>query len=324
VPNSRRRAGGGLLCAAVVAADIDALERLSPGERGAVLGLALGGVRGVDALQGTQRIAGAVGATCRAALQALAALGRDQRARRLAAWAREAREPVPAGIARVHPGWLRAVLEREATPILLAVVVGLPAEVRAVAAEIVAARDDGPSLRAPAAVDPEALAELRRAVFAAIAPMPDAPAVARSGDAAPPPWTRFLSLSMPALAAELARRGAEVLGASLQGAPAEAVAHAAGRLGAGLGAVVQAAAARPLVAAERQEARDLVAAAAAPLPSPSPAPSDDRPLPAAEAIGIEALAGALTGAPAEVARAVAQRLPPALGRALLRVRDRGR
>src|SRR4051812_23207264 len=126
----------------------------------------MGGARGADPVQGAGRLAGASGDACRAALQALAALGRDERARRLAAWAREVREPVPAGIERVHPGWLRAVLEREATSILLAVVAGLPAEVRAVAAEIVEARDDDPSPRAPAAVEPEALAELRRAVFA--------------------------------------------------------------------------------------------------------------------------------------------------------------
>ena len=239
------RPGSGIdnLHAAGVGPDVDGglLGRLSAAERGAVLGLVVGGVRGGDPLAGAARLAGPEGEACRAALRALGALSREARARCLAALARGVIEAVPAGIERVHPGWLRAALAGEATPILLAVVSGLPAAVVAVASEIVEGRAEDPALRAPAAIPAGPLAELRRALFAPFVAMPDPPPPApRRGEPEPAWWLVLTALPVDALAAELARRGGETLGLSLQGAGAAIAARAA----AGLGAV----AARALLA----------------------------------------------------------------------------
>jgi hypothetical protein len=301
----------------------DLIGRLSPALRAVVLGLAVGGVRGVDPLDGAARIAGPEGEACRSALRALDALPREARARCLAALARAAIEPVPAGIERVHPGWLRAALAGEATPILLAVTAGLPAVVVAVAAEIADGRAEAPALRAPAAVPPGPLAELRRALFARFVAMPDPPLGPRAGEP-PPSWWRVLAaLPADALAAEIARRGGETLGVSLQGAGPEVAARTAAGLGAAAARALRAAAAGPAVTAvERERARAFVVAAAAAMEME--VEDGARPAEPAEGVGVEVVAEALAGEPDEAGRVLAQRLSPALGRMLLRVRDRRR
>src|SRR6185369_10669142 len=75
---TRFRAFFGIIAVTVTSADIEALGRLSPSERGVVVGLTVGGVRGVDPLQGAACVAGAAGDACRAALRALAGLPRDE------------------------------------------------------------------------------------------------------------------------------------------------------------------------------------------------------------------------------------------------------
>jgi flagellar biosynthesis/type III secretory pathway protein FliH len=294
-----------------------AFDQLSAGVRGLVLGLVLGGAHARDPAA-ADRLRGADGAACRAALDALGALPRDERARCLARLARAASAVPPPGIERVHPGWLRAALEREATPILLAIADGLPPAVGAVVAEIVEARghthaparDDAPSLRRPAAVDAGTLGELRRALFAPFVAMPDAAAAAAPGAS---PACRLASLGADELAGEIGRLGAEQLGASLHGAPPAVVARAAARLGEPAARIVLEAARAPRGAAERARARALVAAAS---------DAADRALAhlgVARSIGLHALADVLADEPDEGARAVALRLPPALGEALLRL-----
>jgi hypothetical protein len=297
--------------------DIDnLLGALPPAAAGFVLGIALGGASADEFAPAGALVQGAHGEACRAALRALGALPREQRAQSLAQLAGAANRAIPAGVERIHPGWLRAALDGEATAILLALVAGLPAEVVAVADEIVEARDEDPSLRAPAELEAEALAELRRALFAAFAPMPDPAAAARSdAPADAPEWRRLAALSPAALLDRLARTGAELLGASLHGAPPVVIARAAAGAGEAAGATVLASATGAVSPAQREHARSLVAAAA-PLCQESSA------LGLAQAIGLIALAEMLAQQEADAAPVLAQRLPPAIGQLLLQARPR--
>src|SRR5262249_19760377 len=147
--------------------------------------------------------------------------------RAMARLLRRARAPVPDGIERVHPGWLRAALENEATPVLRALTDGLPPEVKAIAHELVVARDEGAVEVSPAMAD-EVLAELQRAVFASLTPMPS-PAESERANA--PTWLRLAALPLAALLTEIERRGAATLGTSLAGAPPAVVARAAAAAG---------------------------------------------------------------------------------------------
>src|SRR2546423_720987 len=83
---------------------------------------------------------------------ARAALQGDERARARAGRAREGLAPVPAGVERIRPGWLRAALEGEPTSLLLALTDGLPAEVVSLARDIVAGRGEDPQPQALALV----------------------------------------------------------------------------------------------------------------------------------------------------------------------------
>ncbi|HVZ73620.1 MAG TPA: hypothetical protein VHJ20_14675, partial [Polyangia bacterium] len=118
-------------------------ETLSVDEQGAVLALARGDGRA------SVRLAGEAGARCRAALDALAALDDDARARELAALA--ATVATPAGVEGVHPGWLRRALENEPAEILGAVSRGAPAALGRAADEILRAREGGPARKVAAA-----------------------------------------------------------------------------------------------------------------------------------------------------------------------------
>jgi len=231
-------------------------------------------------------------------------MDRAERARAIGVLLRRARAPVPDGIENVHPGWLRGALEGEATPILRALVAGLPPEAVAVAREIIAARGDGDAAQPAPAIADAPLAELRRAAFASLVPMPR-PADAERADA--PPWLRLAVLPFPALLAEIERRGAVTLGASLAGAPPAVAARAAAAAGSALGPVVLEAARTSPAGDERERARGVVAAAARVA---------DPAVGSTTIVGLVALASELAATPG-AAQIIAQRLPPRLGRILV-------
>jgi hypothetical protein len=238
------------------------------------------------------------GGRCRAAMEALSAEKRADRAAALAALIALVRAPVPAGIERIHRGWLAERLAPESSAIIRAVAAGLPVEVGRVAEEIRRSRGEGSEPRSPP-IAAAGLAELRRAVFAGLVPM--------TGPAVPPasPVQALLALSCDALEEAIERRGAETLGASLQGAPAAVVARAAAGLGGQLARALLDAAARPADVEARERARCLVAVTAA----QSPAVADR-----AWDLGARAFGAALAREGDAALQAVAQRLPPARGR----------
>jgi hypothetical protein len=278
---------------------MDAVEALSIDEKGALLGLALGaGAAAAD------RLAGAAGERCRTAFAAWAALDDEARAKELAALKGELAAPVPAGIDRVHPGWLRRAFEGERAEIVLAAATGQAAPVREAASDLLRAREEIASSRWSRASGP-ALDELRRALFAGLVPMP----VGAGGQARMPRAHALCALPATALCEEIDRRGAETLGRALAGAPAEALARAAAGA-AGLARVVVAAAktGAPGVSDEaRAEARALVASV----------PREQAARGAVRAVGLRAVARDVAAEGVAALMAVAQVLPPALGDALL-------
>jgi hypothetical protein len=272
-----------------------AVEALSIDEKGAVLGLAGAGAGAVARLEGD------TGARCRVALAALAALDDEARAAEVAALRAELAAPVPAGVDRVHPGWLRRALEGERAEIVLAAATGQAAPVREAAADLLRAREEVASSRWAHAAGP-ALVELRRALFAGLVPMP----VGAGGEARMPRAHALCALPATALAAEIDRRGAETLGTALAGAPAEALARAAAGAE-GLARVVVTAAKAVTSEADRADARALVAS----VPPAQAARG------AVRAVGLRAVARDVAAEGLAALTAVAQVLPPALGDALL-------
>jgi hypothetical protein len=276
-----------------------AVAALSLEEKGLVLGAALARTPPADL---AAHMPGAAGARCAAALAALAGEPRSTRAPAIAALTALARAPVPAGIERIHPDWLRERFEREPAAIVRAVSAGLPDDVRRVAAEVLRARGDDDARAAAPDIDRTGpgVAELQRLLFAGLVPLAGAgaptTAIARELAALPP--------------AEIVRaiegRGAEALGRSLRGAPAAVAARAAASVGESLAAVVLEAARAEGDAAARDRAREIVAAAGTAATGE-----------AAFAIGAHALAALLESEGAAAVMAVAQRLPLALGRRLL-------
>ncbi len=238
-------------------------------------------------------IGGAAGEACRAALQELAALTRAERAQAIARLVRQVGAPIPDGIEAVHPGWLRAALEGEATEVLVILLDRVPEVVRNVAREIVEGRGEAWPVadgHGHEQVHDSAVSDLRRAVFAGFASM-RSPSVASSLD-------------------QLVRAGAGTLGASLAGAPPAAIARAAAQAGTRELAELVIAAARGAVSSpDRDRARDVVAAAAS--------VSADGRIEPLQAVGLVQLARDLGGALPSVVRASAQRLPIALGKVLL-------
>ena len=276
-----------------------AVAALSLEEKGLVLGAALARTPpGAVAARAT----GAAGARCAAALAALGDETRTARAAEIAALAALVRAPVPAGIERVHPDWLRERLERESSAIVRAVAAGLPDDVRAVAADVLRARGEDARPFEPEAGAP-GVAALQRVVFAGLVPL------AGAGAPSTPLARELAALAPGEIVRAIETRGAEALGRSLRGAPAGVVARAAASLGEALAAVVLEAARGPAGdddAAPRDRARAMVEAAGV------PATGD-----AAFAIGARATAAMLEDEGAAALLAVAQRLPPVLGQRLL-------
>jgi hypothetical protein len=195
---------------------------------------------------------------------------------------------------------VRSALEGESSALVRAAARGLPDEVTRVADELLRAR--GESGRAGEAI-PEgpALDGLRRRVFGALAPTPAARGAGM-------PLARALcALPGAALLDELDRRGAETLGLALAGAAPDVVARAAAGVGEPLARVLVGAARAAANPADRASARRLVA-------SVKP---DEAVAGAARAVGLRVLARALLGEGAAAVAAVAQRLAPAVGDALV-------
>jgi len=279
-----------------------AVAALSLEEKGLVLGAAL--ARTLPAAL-EARVAGAGGARCAAALAALSDEARPVRAAAIAALTALVRAPVPAGIERIHPDWLRERLEREPSQVVRAVAGGLPPVVRDVAAAVLRARGDDPRLPdgGPSADAPGATV-LQRVTFAGLVPL------AGPGAPATPIARELTALPTEEVARAIATRGAETLGRSLRGAPAAVIAQAAASVGEPLAPVLLAAARDDGDAATRDRARAMVAAAGV-------AASGE----AALAIGVHALAALLADEGEAAVLAVAQRLPIALGRRLLAAAD---
>ena len=273
-----------------------AVAALSLDEKGYVLGAALARTPAADV---AARVKGDAGARCAAALDALGEATRTARATEIASLAALVRAPVPAGVERIHAGWLRERFEREPTAVLRTVVAGLPDEVRAVAAEVARARGDDASLRQPPVSTP-GVAAMQRVVFAGLVPL------AGSGGPTTAMARELTALAAADLVRAIETRGAEAIGRSLRGAPTAVVARAAAALDERLAAIVLDAARGGGEIAARDEARRLVAAAGVPAPGG-----------VALAVGVQALAAALADEGDAAIQAVAQRLPPETGRALL-------
>jgi hypothetical protein len=272
-----------------------AVVALPLAEKGLVLGALL--ARMTPAVYAA-RFSGPTGERGRAALEALSGAHRAARASSLAALISLVRASGPAGIERLHPGWLRERLEPESSVVIRAVTGGLPPEVRRVADEILGQRgeaepNDGGGL--PTA----AVAELRRRVFAGLVPL------AELGGPGGPQAAPLMTLSFAALEEAIERRGAETLGISLRGAPGAVVARAAANLNGRLARALLDAAAESGPAETRTAARRLVERVAA-----------EEPVDLAAHLGAWALALALIPEGEAAVLAVAQRLPPALGRRL--------
>ena len=240
------------------------------------------------------RFPGAAGG--QAAMAALAAETRITRASTLAELLALVRAPVPAGIERIHPGWLRERLTAESSPVVHAVALGLPPEVRRLADALLAERGD----REMVDISAGAAAELGRRVFAGLVP------VAGPGAPAGPEAAPLMALPLAAVEEAVELRGAFTLGVSLRGAPGDVVGRAAANLGDRLARALVEAAARTGPAEARDAARRLVARVAA-----------ERPADLAAHLGARTLAVALAPEGRDAVQAVAQRLAPPLGRRLL-------
>jgi hypothetical protein len=257
------------------------------------------------------RFGGPAGARGRSALEALGEESRSARAATLAELIALVRAPVPAGIERVHPGWLRERLAPESSAVIRAVADGLPAEVRRVADELLAERGERSTGPGPAATGPGpalsavGVAELRRQVFGGLVPLGD------SGGPTGPTAAPLMALPLGAVCAAIELRGAETLGVSLRGAPRPVVARAAASVGDRLARALLDAAARPGPIEERDAARRLVEEVAA-----------EKPADLAAYLGGRALAIALVPEGRDAVLTVAQRLPPEIGRRLLAFADR--
>jgi hypothetical protein len=282
----------------VTAADGERIDRLvaplGAPERGFLLGALLLG-------QGPA-LAGALAepsrGRCAPVMAALAGLSRAERAAVSARLAPELTASFPPRLAEVHPSWLREALAAEPSEIFPALLAGAPPAVRAAAAEVLGARGEPRLSPSPAALAPEACAELQRLVFGGLAP-----ALERPG----PAWLEALcALGPEALLEEVLRRGAATLGASLAGTPLEARARAMAGVGPRWARVLEAAAAGE--GGARAEAQADVAGAAT--------ERADTAAERLEQIGLRALARALAPEGPAAVQAVAMRLPARMGRRL--------
>lgn len=204
--------------------------------------------------------------------------------------------PVPAGVAGLHPSWLREALAAEPTGLALALAEGTV--LAGAAAALVRSRGEPGG---PWPLEPDLRQQLRRVVLA--------PLEALAAEPAGPLGRELAALTGQALELEVCRWGARAVGASLAGAPLELRARAMASAGAPWSVEIAAAAARPTEPAARERARQQVARAAA-----RPALT---PVQRLQAVGLLALREALADEGTGSLRRVAGALPVDLGRALL-------
>jgi hypothetical protein len=147
------------------------LTKLSLDEKGFVLGAAL--ARSAPA-EVVARLGGESGARCAAALEMLAGESRAGRAATLAELIAICRNPVPAGLTRARPDWIRGRLAPQTTLTIRAVLGALAPEaltaVRPVALAVLRERAEEAALSGPAPCGSAGAAELCRAVFGGDAP----------------------------------------------------------------------------------------------------------------------------------------------------------
>jgi hypothetical protein len=234
------------------------------------------------------------GEVLRGAWLALAAVGRDRRATALAEWTAEVAVPLAPRIAALDPSWALEALADEPVGLALALAEGAPELVAALAE-----RTSAPE--APWPLEPRARTELQKLIFGSLE--------ALTVEATGPLGARLGDLDLGELLVELARWGARTVGTSLAGAPLELRARAMATAGAPWSSEIAAAAARPTTPPIRDHARALVAQASAQR-TPTP-------LHRLRAVGLLALAPALSAEGTASALRVAGRLPVELGRALL-------
>jgi hypothetical protein len=272
---------------------ISEAQGLAADERGVLLGLLLTAPHRGDA---GPHLVGPGAERCLAAVAAARALAPGEAVATRDALAAELAASWPVGLRLAHAGWLRRVLERETAEVIRAVTLGAPDEVRHVADEILGARGEVEGR----VLDGPAVAELRRAIFA--------PLAALLPSAAGPPEARHLgALPFAELLDEIDRRGATTLGLALAGAPDGTVARAAAGAGEPFARLVLAAARSAGASEARAEARALVAAV----------PAAEAARGAVRALGLRAVARDLAPEGEAALAAVALRLPPFVGDALL-------
>ncbi len=137
------------------------LADLSPEERGFVLGAGLLGDPGL-----AEHLAIGSRARCVAALTELWALPRDDRARALGRLVAEVPSRLPGEVAGTDPSAITAALATEPSELLVALVAGLPAEIREQALSVIRGRGEDPGAIQPARVDPDLLPELQQLLLA--------------------------------------------------------------------------------------------------------------------------------------------------------------
>jgi hypothetical protein len=273
--------------------DAPNLSDLTPEERGFVLGAGLSG----EGSGGGSMLTEPAGGRVAAVLAALAALPRHERAAVLGKIAGDTVFRPPPELAQIHPTWIEAAFEAEPSDIILALVAGLPQELREIGWTVVRRRHESADVLVPATIDPELLPEVHRFVLAGV--------LVLLGEGAGPIAVALAGLALPEFIESLARRGAETLGRSLLGAPGPVLARAMASVGPKWADVVAGAAAQMIEPAAREQARRLIEAAAdaqASLP-------EER----LQEIGALALHGELATEGEASVRRIAGRLPMSLG-----------
>ncbi|MCG5054449.1 MAG: hypothetical protein KA712_15910 [Myxococcales bacterium] len=226
---------------------------------------------------------------------------------------------VPAGLAHVHPSWLRDILGREPLPLAAAL------HRRLGAAGLVGL--GGPwEQTPPASLAAGRLDELAALLLGPLADAPPPPSGAppeRATESGDTPLTRnvlWARLPAPSLWRALCERGAVEVGRSLHNAEAVMRARAMATVGAPWAEIVSRFSVLPLDAAARDRAR-LAVARASGLAARGERAVEEADRPAAEVrlafVGIAAARAEIATAGPAVLRTLALRLPVTVGRCLL-------
>lgn len=272
-------------------------DDLLPEEQGFVAGL---GLLGAD-LPVTGRLVATAAERVAAALRALRALSREERAAALHGLLRGTAVAYPRGFFNLHPSWIEEALSDEPIELVLALSDGAPGIVQSAALAV--ARSRGLALEQASArtLEPDLRNELARFLFSELERLCEGP-VGTLG-------ARLRALSFDGLLDEVGRWGARTLGQSLHGAPAEAKARAMATVGDPWAEEIGRAASAAIDEITRERGRRWVREASA--------GEAGTPLERLRQIGLGALGDALAPEGWASIAAVAGRLPASLGRAWL-------